>query len=71
MKVEIITPNGHLADVQGVLRALNVGGMTHYSVEGTGRIKADPVVAATHPYSLPEYVMRHKVEVIKTRKLRT
>lgn len=63
-KIEIITPNGHLADVQHVLNKVNVGGMTHYPVEGTGRIKVDPLVAATHPYSLPEYLMRHKVEVV-------
>ncbi len=63
-KVEIITPNGHLADVHDVLKELNVGGMSHYGIEGAGRIKADPVVAGTHPASLPEYIMRHKVEVV-------
>ena len=45
-----------------MLRELNLGGITHYSVKGTGRMKADPVVAITHLYSLPEYVMKHKVE---------
>ena len=58
-KVEIITPNGHLTDAQSVLNKLSVGGMTHFSVEGTGKIKADPLVAATHPSTLPEYMMRH------------
>jgi nitrogen regulatory protein PII len=63
-KVEIITPNGHLADVHNVLKELNVGGMSHYGIEGAGRIKADPVVAATHPTSVSEYILRHKVEVV-------
>jgi nitrogen regulatory protein PII len=32
---------------------------------GAGKIKVDPVVAATHPTQRPpEYIMRHKVEVV-------
>lgn len=50
--------------MQSVLNKLSVEGMTHYSVEGTGRIKADPLVAATHPSPLPEYIMRHNVKVV-------
>ena len=63
-KVEIITLNGHLGDVHGALKEMNVGGMSHYPVEGAGRVKADPVLAETHPTALPEYIMRHKVEVV-------
>lgn len=64
-KVEIITPNGRLKDVHNVLMDLNVGGMSHYGIEGSGRIKVDPVVAAAHPTQAPpEYIMRHKVEVV-------
>jgi nitrogen regulatory protein PII len=64
-KVEIITPNGRLSDVHKVLKDLNVGGMSHYGIEGSGRIKVDPVYAATHPeMTPPEYIMRHKVEVV-------
>lgn len=64
-KVEIITPNGRLKEVHNALMDLNVGGMSHYGIEGSGRIKVDPVVAATHPTEAqPEYIMRHKVEVV-------
>ncbi len=70
-KVEIITPNGRLSDVHNILKELNVGGMSHYGIEGSGRVKADPLVAATHPEDArgfrqapPEYLLRHKVEVI-------
>lgn len=30
----------------------------------SGRVKADPVVAATHPIQTPEYVLRTTVEVV-------
>ncbi|MEO9320374.1 MAG: P-II family nitrogen regulator [Nitrososphaera sp.] len=63
-KVEIITPNGHLTEVHAVLRDMNVRGMSHYPIEGAGRIKAEPVVESTHPTAMPEYIMRHKVEVV-------
>jgi nitrogen regulatory protein P-II 1 len=64
-KVEIITPNGRLTDIHNALNDIGVGGMSHYGIEGAGKIKADPVVAATHPAQTPpEYIMRHKVEVV-------
>lgn len=63
-KVEIIVPNGRLSDVHQVLTDLNVGGMSHYGIEGSGKVKVDPVVAATHPKFHPEYILRHKVEVV-------
>jgi nitrogen regulatory protein P-II 1 len=64
-EIEIIIPNGRLTDVHSVLKGLNIGGMSHYGIEGTGKIKADPVVSATHPTEAPpEYIPRHKVEVV-------
>jgi nitrogen regulatory protein PII len=64
-QIEIIIPNGRLTDVHSVLRGLNIGGMSHHEIEGTGKIKADPVVAATHPTQAPpEYIPREKVEVV-------
>jgi nitrogen regulatory protein P-II 1 len=64
-KLEIITPNGRLSEVQEALKEMNVGGMSHYGIEGSGRVKVDPVVSATHPTRvLPEYIMRRKVEVV-------
>jgi nitrogen regulatory protein PII len=37
-EIEIIIPNGRLTDVDSVLNSLNVGGMSHYGIEGTGKI---------------------------------
>ncbi|MGA9167644.1 MAG: P-II family nitrogen regulator [Nitrososphaeraceae archaeon] len=44
---------------------LNVGGMSYYGIEGSGKVKVDPVVAAEHPtQAKPEYISRTKVEVV-------
>lgn len=64
-KVEIITPNGHLQEVHKILGELSVGGMSHYQIEGTGKIKVNPIVAGTHPgQTAPDYILRQKVEVV-------
>jgi nitrogen regulatory protein P-II 1 len=64
-QIEIIIPNGRLTDVHSVLKSLDVGGMSHYGIEGTGKIKVDPVVATTHPRQAPpEYIPRQKVEEV-------
>ena len=64
-KIEIIIPHGRLPFVHSVLKDLNVGGMSHYEISGSGRIKEDPLVAATHPTETPpEYISRTKVEVV-------
>ena len=63
-KVEIIIPHGMLVDAHNVLKELNVGGMSYYSISGSGKVKADPVVAGTHPSQTPEYISRTKVEVV-------
>ena len=64
-KIEIIIPHGRLPFVHSVLKDLNVGGMSHYEISGSGRIKEDPIVAATHPTETPpEYISRTKVEVV-------
>lgn len=63
-KVEIIIPHGMLVDAHNVLKELNVGGMSYYSIPGSGKVKADPVVSGTHPSQTPEYISRTKVEVI-------
>lgn len=54
-----------MADAHNILKELGVGGMSHYGIEGSGKIKADPVVAGTHPTQTPpEYISRTKVEVV-------
>jgi nitrogen regulatory protein P-II 1 len=63
-KIEIIIPHERLADAHNVLKDVNVGGISHYRIEGSGRVKADPVVAATHPTQPHGYVGRTKVEVV-------
>jgi nitrogen regulatory protein P-II 1 len=64
-KLEIIVPNGMERDVHEELMSLNVGGMSYYKIEGSGRVKIDPVVEATHPTrEKPEYISRTKVEAV-------
>lgn len=64
-KLEIIVPNGREREVHEELMNLNVGGMSYYKIEGSGRVKADPVVEATHPTrEKPQYISRTKVEAI-------
>jgi nitrogen regulatory protein P-II 1 len=64
-KIEIIIPHEGLAETHSVLKDVNVGGMSHYKIEGSGRVEADPVVVATHPgQPRPEYISRTKVEVV-------
>jgi nitrogen regulatory protein PII len=42
-RVEIILPHRLLADVHAILKEVNVRGMSHYRIEGSGRVKAQPV----------------------------
>ena len=64
-KLEIIVPNGMEREVHEELMRLNVGGMSYYRIEGSGRVKVDPIVEATHPTrEKPEYVSRTKVEAV-------
>ena len=44
-RIEIIIPHRMLADVHGILKDVNVGGMSHYRIEGSGRVKPQPVTA--------------------------
>lgn len=64
-KFEIIVPHRKLGDVSEILKSANTGGMSHYKIEGRGKIKAEAVATGrgTMRYT-PEYVPRTKVEVI-------
>jgi nitrogen regulatory protein PII len=42
-RIEIIIPHRMLADAHGILKEVNVGGMSHYRIEGSGRVKPQPV----------------------------
>lgn len=64
-KLDVIVPNGKERDVHEELISLNVGGMSYSTIEGSGRVKVDPIVEATHPTrEKPEYNSRTKVEVV-------
>lgn len=64
-KIEIIIPDRALPELNRVFRDANIGGMSHYRVEGRGRGKAKPVSfgRGTSQY-VPEFIPRTKVEVI-------
>jgi nitrogen regulatory protein P-II 1 len=63
--MEIIIPHRRLGDVSEILRNANTGGMSHYRIQGRGKVKAEPVEIArgTARYT-PEFIPRTKVEVI-------
>ena len=52
-------------DVSEILKSANTGGMSHYKIEGRGKVKAQEVAVGrgTMKYT-PEYIPRTKVEVI-------
>ena len=58
-------PHRRLNDVSQILKGVNVGGMSHYEIEGRGKVKAEPVAIGrgTASYT-PEFIPRIKVEVI-------
>jgi nitrogen regulatory protein P-II 1 len=64
-QIQIVIPDRALKDVDEILRDAQVGGMTHYRVEGRGTTKAETVAAGrgTMKYT-PEYIPRTKVEVV-------
>ncbi len=54
-----------LADSHEILKEVNVGGMSHYRIEGSGRVKPQPVTAQRGTsQTQPEYIPRTKVEVV-------
>ncbi|MGA7369603.1 MAG: P-II family nitrogen regulator [Nitrososphaeraceae archaeon] len=64
-QIQIIIPDRALKDVDGILKDAQVGGMTHYRVEGRGTTKAEAVAGGrgTMRYT-PEYIPRTKVEAV-------
>jgi nitrogen regulatory protein P-II 1 len=64
-RIEIIIPHRLLPDAHGILKDVNVGGMSHYKIEGSGRVKAQPVAAQRGTsQTQPEYIPRTKIEVV-------
>lgn len=64
-KIEIIIPHRRLDEVSELLKSVNTGGMSHYEIEGRGKVKAQDVTVGrgTAKYT-PEYRPRTKVEAV-------
>jgi nitrogen regulatory protein P-II 1 len=64
-RLEIIIPHRRLDDVNEILKSANTGGMSHYKIEGRGKVKPQEVAVGrgTMKYT-PEYIPRTKVEAI-------
>lgn len=64
-KIEIIIPHIRLDEVSEILKSANTGGMSHYRIEGRGKVKAEAVTVGRGTARVtPEFVPRTKVEVI-------
>ena len=64
-RIEIIIPHRMLADAHNILKEANVGGISHYKIEGSGRVKAQPVTTQRGTsQTQPEYIPRTKIEVV-------
>ena len=48
-KFEIIIPHRRLDDVSKILKSANIGGMSHYRIEGRGKVKAESVAVEEGP----------------------
>ena len=54
-----------LAAAHDILKEVNVGGMSHYRIEGSGRVKAQLVTAQRGTSQRqPEFIPRTKMEVV-------
>jgi nitrogen regulatory protein P-II 1 len=64
-KIELFIPDRRLDDVVEVLKDANIGGMSHYRIEGRGKIKPEEVSVGrgTMRYK-PKFIPRTKVEVV-------
>jgi nitrogen regulatory protein PII len=64
-RIEIIIPDSKLRDAHEILKNVNSGGMSFYTVEGSGRIKGERIVVGRGTtQTQPEYISRTKVDVI-------
>ncbi|MGB6591298.1 MAG: P-II family nitrogen regulator [Candidatus Nitrosopolaris sp.] len=64
-KIELIIPDSKLKDAHAILKNVNSGGMSYYTVEGSGRVKAEGIIVGRGTIQTqPEYVLRTKVDVI-------
>jgi nitrogen regulatory protein P-II 1 len=64
-KIELIIPESKLRDAHAILGNVNSGGMSYYTVEGSGRVKAEGIIVGRGTVETqPEYTPRTKIDVI-------
>ena len=68
-EISIFIRTGDLAEVTGILKKHNVGGLSFYEVSGAGKTKREAVPEVVRSYMTgkmitPDYVKRTKVETI-------
>ena len=72
-KLEIIIPHRRLDDVSEILKSANTGGMSHYKIEGRGKVRAEPVevargTASYTPEFIPGLRLRLLLEMIRLKR---
>jgi len=64
-RIEIIIPHRELKEAHEILKNVNTGGMSYYTIEGSGRIKVDPIfIGIGTMQARPDHVPRTKIEVV-------
>jgi nitrogen regulatory protein P-II 1 len=64
-KIELIIPDSKLKEAHVILGNVNSGGMSYYTVEGSGRVKAEGIIVGRGTIQTqPEYILRTKIDVI-------
>jgi nitrogen regulatory protein P-II 1 len=64
-RIEIIIPHRKLEEAHEILKDVNSGGMSYYRLEGSGRIKAEPLTVGKGTAQIqPQYIPRTKIEVV-------
>ena len=54
-----------MKDAHAILINVNTGGMSYYTVEGSGRVKAEGIIVGRGTVETqPEYIPRTKIDVI-------
>jgi nitrogen regulatory protein PII len=64
-RIELIIAHRKLEDAHEILKDVNTVGMTYYTVEGSGRIKAERItVGRGTTQTQPDHIPRTKVEAV-------
>lgn len=68
-KLDIYIPEDNLSEVTEILHKHSIGGISLSDIKGRGKIPHEPVPETVYHYMtgkkiIPEYLTRHKVEVI-------